>query len=136
MAERIRIRLSVLDAAETLNDISLPGYALHPLTGNRTPLMGCPECRHLFRARTGATINRELTLLKAMLKKAVEWGCSKRSTRYAHLSMDYKREAVAKLPALGPQKPSPHKIPHRRKWQKSLASLSSLESIPERCWSG
>ena len=67
--------------------------------------MGCPECRHLFRARTGATINRELTLLKAMLKKAVEWGWLEKtlsmSTRHAHLSMDRKREAVAKLPALG-----------------------------------
>ncbi len=35
MAERIRIRLSYLDAAETLNDVNLPGYRLHPMGGRR-----------------------------------------------------------------------------------------------------
>ena len=35
MAERVRIRLSYLDVAETLNDVNLPGYRLHPMAGQR-----------------------------------------------------------------------------------------------------
>ena len=35
MAERVRIRLSYLDVAETLNDVNLPGYRLHPMGGQR-----------------------------------------------------------------------------------------------------
>ena len=35
MAKRVRIRLSYLDVAETLNDINLPGYRLHPMAGQR-----------------------------------------------------------------------------------------------------
>ena len=35
MAERIRIRLSVLDAATEIDDLDKPGYALHRLKGSR-----------------------------------------------------------------------------------------------------
>ncbi len=35
MAERIRVRLSVLHAAKEVGDMGLPGYDLHPLRGNR-----------------------------------------------------------------------------------------------------
>ena len=35
MAERVRIRLSYLDVAESLNDVNLPGYRLHPMGGQR-----------------------------------------------------------------------------------------------------
>ncbi len=35
MARKIRIRLSVLNAAGGLNDVDLPGYGLHPMKGRR-----------------------------------------------------------------------------------------------------
>jgi proteic killer suppression protein len=35
MANRLRIRLSVLDAATQIGDLDKPGYALHPLKGDR-----------------------------------------------------------------------------------------------------
>ncbi len=40
----------------------------HKATGGR-----CPECGCFYRVRSGSTVNRELTLLKAMLRKAVAW---------------------------------------------------------------
>ncbi len=33
--KKISTRLSVLDLAKEINDIDLPGFALHPLTGDR-----------------------------------------------------------------------------------------------------
>ena len=35
LAEKLRIRLSTLDAAGGLNDVDLPGYGLHQLKGRR-----------------------------------------------------------------------------------------------------
>ncbi|MEZ4710869.1 MAG: type II toxin-antitoxin system RelE/ParE family toxin [Caldilineaceae bacterium] len=35
MRNRVQEILTVLDAAETLDDLDVPGYRLHPLTGNR-----------------------------------------------------------------------------------------------------
>lgn len=35
MAGRIRVRLSVLYAADEVGDLGLPGYGLHPLKGKR-----------------------------------------------------------------------------------------------------
>jgi proteic killer suppression protein len=35
MRDRIERILSVLDQAETLEDLDIPGYRLHPLTGDR-----------------------------------------------------------------------------------------------------
>ena len=35
MRDRIERILLILDEAETLNDMDIPGYRLHPLTGNR-----------------------------------------------------------------------------------------------------
>ena len=35
MAKKLRIRLSVLDVAEGLNDVDLPGYVLHQMKGTR-----------------------------------------------------------------------------------------------------
>ena len=35
MANRIRIRLSVLHAAKEVGDMGLPGYDLHPMKANR-----------------------------------------------------------------------------------------------------
>ncbi len=35
LAGRIRVRLSVLHAANEVADMGLPGYGLHPLKGNR-----------------------------------------------------------------------------------------------------
>jgi proteic killer suppression protein len=34
-ADKIATRLAVLNHATTINDIDLPGFFLHPLTGNR-----------------------------------------------------------------------------------------------------
>jgi toxin HigB-1 len=34
-AKKIRIRLEVIDAASVIDDIRLPGYALHELVGDR-----------------------------------------------------------------------------------------------------
>ncbi|WP_019675119.1 type II toxin-antitoxin system RelE/ParE family toxin [Arsukibacterium perlucidum] len=34
-AKKISTRLSVLDLAKEINDIDLPGFSLHPLTGDR-----------------------------------------------------------------------------------------------------
>jgi toxin HigB-1 len=33
--KKIRMQLSALDTARTIDDIDLPGYRLHPLKGNR-----------------------------------------------------------------------------------------------------
>lgn len=33
--KRLRHRLAVIDAASCINDINMPGYRLHPLSGNR-----------------------------------------------------------------------------------------------------
>ena len=35
LANRIRIRLDVIDAATTIDDINLPGFRLHELKGDR-----------------------------------------------------------------------------------------------------
>jgi proteic killer suppression protein len=35
LAVRIRIRLDVIDAAKTIDDIDLPGFRLHELKGDR-----------------------------------------------------------------------------------------------------
>jgi proteic killer suppression protein len=35
IATRLRIRLDVMDAAMTINDISLPGFRLHELKGQK-----------------------------------------------------------------------------------------------------
>jgi toxin HigB-1 len=35
LADRIRVRLDVIDAATSLEDINLPGYDLHQHKGNR-----------------------------------------------------------------------------------------------------
>lgn len=37
-AKKIGLRLSVLDFANKINDVNLPGFFLHSLTGNRTGL--------------------------------------------------------------------------------------------------
>lgn len=34
-AKKISTRLSVLDLAKEINDVDLPGFSLHPLTGDR-----------------------------------------------------------------------------------------------------
>ncbi|HDI3035737.1 type II toxin-antitoxin system RelE/ParE family toxin [Cronobacter sp. EKM101R] len=34
-AKRLRVRLRVIDLAETIDDINLSGYRLHPLHGDR-----------------------------------------------------------------------------------------------------
>lgn len=33
--QRLRNRLAVIDAASQITDINMPGYKLHPLTGDR-----------------------------------------------------------------------------------------------------
>jgi proteic killer suppression protein len=35
-AKRLRMRLAALDTAQSIDDIDIPGYRLHPLTGERT----------------------------------------------------------------------------------------------------
>jgi proteic killer suppression protein len=37
-ANKIRLRLAALDAADTVEDMSRPGYALHQLKGNKKGL--------------------------------------------------------------------------------------------------
>lgn len=34
--KRLKLQLSALDTAQTIEDMDLPGYGLHKLTGNRT----------------------------------------------------------------------------------------------------
>lgn len=38
LVSRIKTRLTVIDAAETLEAIDLPGYDLHPLKGDRADI--------------------------------------------------------------------------------------------------
>ncbi len=35
-ADRLRMRLAAPDTAQSIDDIDIPGYRLHPLTGERT----------------------------------------------------------------------------------------------------
>jgi len=35
-AARLRLQLSALDTAQTIGDMDIPGFALHPLKGGRT----------------------------------------------------------------------------------------------------
>ena len=35
-AKKLRMQLAALDTAQTIDDIDIPGYRLHPLNGNRS----------------------------------------------------------------------------------------------------
>ncbi len=37
-ANRLRIQLAALDTAQTIDDMDVPGFRLHPLNGDRTGL--------------------------------------------------------------------------------------------------
>lgn len=37
-AKRLRIQLTALDTAQTINDMDLPGFRLHPLKGDRASI--------------------------------------------------------------------------------------------------
>ena len=37
-ANRLRIQLAALDTAQTIDDMNVPGFRLHPLKGDRTGL--------------------------------------------------------------------------------------------------
>lgn len=34
-AKKLRLQLAALDSAQTIDDLDIPGYRLHPLKGNR-----------------------------------------------------------------------------------------------------
>lgn len=34
-AKKLRLQLAALDSAQTIDDLDIPGYRLHPLQGNR-----------------------------------------------------------------------------------------------------
>jgi proteic killer suppression protein len=63
MLRRVEEILSILDAAEAISELDIPGYRLHPLTG---PLQGCwivrvtGNWRIVFRFENGAARDVDL----------------------------------------------------------------------------
>ncbi len=63
MVKRIQIRLNVLDRAKELRDLSLPGFAFHPLKGQRKgeyALSVTGNCRLTFRFEGGDVLDVNL----------------------------------------------------------------------------